>query len=390
MQPSASRTELLLECSYPFDPRHTFAPGEVGEPARYGSAFHEVLARVLDHPKANTHREIGRWASIAAKRYALDDSIVEELTLHVTQAAPVLITWLGGKNPWREDFTKSKLETEQSFAWSPSLLARDTASPDSEHVYPELKPRQMGGTVDLLRRSGAGKMALVLDHKTGEDPSGSFSRPHKLPQLLSLAAAVTSLTGTRKSAIVAVFHARRRGLPIVYSEKVDSPTLQEHSGKVFEALLRVGDGSLRPGAWCARCPARSVCPAQDAELLSHAAKLLGGLHAQGSEALLVSNGNAGLTRAQALGNLYEIVKKSEDLAARAREEIRNEIVRTKVMPELADGRHLTVISREVERLSKSTLTRGLGRLAAEREIERLRKIGGLEQATQTQLHAEKE
>ena len=46
IQPTASRTDLLLECQYAFG-KDVEVYDPPGEPARYGSAFHFVLADLL-------------------------------------------------------------------------------------------------------------------------------------------------------------------------------------------------------------------------------------------------------------------------------------------------------------------------------------------------------
>jgi len=393
LQPSASRTDLLLECSYPFDPKHQLAPTQAGEPARYGSAFHEVIAKHIKRGKRGPSTKLSVWASAALEHYDLPAGLLDELVPHVAQAWPALDTWLRGKNSWKQDFTAGEVGVEKSYAWSPGREGsggRRIAPPSAEdHHYSGLRGGEIAGTVDLIAHRDDGRLALVLDHKTGEDPHGAFAKPDRLPQLLTLVGGA-DVNCNSTHVVVAIFHARRRGLPIVHSEMVRDETWQAHGEKVRAALTRIGDGTMRPGPWCGYCPAREVCPAKDGELLEQASGLLRGLHAKGSESLLVQNGNAGLTRAQALGKLYDIVKKSEALASRARDEIRAEILRTNVMPELPDGKHLTVIDQTVERLSKSTLQRGLGKLAAEKEIARLRRLGGLEKSTHKQLHAEKE
>ena len=47
LQPSASRTELLLACPRPFGLDAEVEADAPGEPARYGSAFHQVIAACL-------------------------------------------------------------------------------------------------------------------------------------------------------------------------------------------------------------------------------------------------------------------------------------------------------------------------------------------------------
>jgi hypothetical protein len=240
---------------------------------------------------------------------------------------------------------------------------------------------------------------LIEDHKTSEYED--FSKPLDKPQLLSLAAAVMRWIGS-EHAVIAVLHARRRGLPKVYADDVKLHELKSYETRVATSLSRIGDGSMRPGAWCKYCPAQTVCPARDAELLARAGDVLTGLTAAGgalSKAGLTANDVAlarvpfgQMSRTKQLGYLYDVIRKAEAIAKRGREEIKNEIVESggNLLPETSNGEYLTVRSYEKETVSKSGIVEAYGKMAGERLLTKLRKDGAMNTTTVKQLWPEKD
>ena len=223
VQPSMSRSEVLLQCSFPFD-RELGDHADVGdrEAADYGSAFHELMAARLGPPrKAKT-----TTALAVATAWKLDD--VAELDAHVKVSQACLADWLRN-NPFGIDWSKSPTLVERALALRPLVSARYIAPANKFHVYEEAQDDEVPGTADLIilpavtpspYKRGAKRhepTALVLDHKTGDHED--FSEPSSKAQLLSLAAAAMRVARVPR-AIVAVLHSRRRGLPKVYADVV--------------------------------------------------------------------------------------------------------------------------------------------------------------------------
>jgi hypothetical protein len=254
----------------------------------------------------------------------------------------------------------------------------------------------MGLTADLVivPPKGSRKPILVIDHKTGQE---DFSEPLKKPQLLSLArAALVANIGHGRGVIAGVLAARRRGMATVYADVVPRALLDEHTGKVFRAVSRIGDGYMRPGPWCLteRCPAANQCPARDADLLSKA----GGLLVSLAEAAQTDTARVDLatlppapacSRGKKLGNLYAIVRQAERLADASRRELRNEVL-AGALPEMPDGGYLIVRKYPRENLSKASVLRAYGKLAGEKLLTKLRRDGAVEVTEVSALHVEGE
>ena len=405
LQASMSYSALLLECSYGFST--TFDRAEAGEPAQFGSAFHDLEAgRLLDMAhsgavpiKRSTLRQVAEKWNVGDKQ--------DELKALVAAGHAELTRWLS-RNEFRLDFDairkKGTLLVETAVALRPLVSGRMIEPHDADHRY-RVSEGEQPGTLDLAivpsRRELKKTPILVEDHKTGE--MEDFSRPLDKPQLLSLAAATMRAVGSEE-AVVAVLHARRRGMPKVYADKVRLSELRSYETRVASALSRIGDGSMRPGPWCHRCPAQSVCPARDADLLGRAGDVLTGLTAAGGalardgltandvSLVKVPSGTGPLAREKRLGVLYDIAKKAEALAARVRAEIKSEIVMSKgaVMPVTPSGEYLVVREYEKESLGKSSIVEAYGKIQGEKVIARLRRDGAITKSTVQQLWPEKE
>jgi PD-(D/E)XK nuclease superfamily len=401
LQPSASRTALLLECSYPFGKPISSTLTNNRDAADYGSAFHALMAWVIDNDWRLPSKE---HVQAAIKEWGLREHTKEELEEHIADGSSTLSRWLLGRNPFKVDFLAkgSRVLVETSFALSSKTAMEIRPPTHDEHVYEDLPGGWLAGTSDLIvlppRRSKA--PLLIIDHKTGQE---DFSEPLKKPQLLTLARmAMLTYTGGKPPAggvVVGILHARRRGMSMVYADPVEQTTLGEHSRRVFLQLARVGDGTMRPGPWCIRemCPTVGVCPARDAELLNKAGTVLaavGPLMLNGAkvEAVLpepFKEKDSQLTRARKLGMLYAVVQQAEKVAEAARREIRTEVL-AGALPELPGGGFLVVRSHEREGLSKSSVTAAYGAVAADKLFKKLRRDGAMPKTTVERLWVEKE
>jgi hypothetical protein len=370
MQPSASRSALLIACSRPFDPDLVFPRDLPGEPARWGSAWHEVVAIIIAGTrKMPTVVKLAAMTLRAARHHDVEGA-ADELTNHLLQNLPEVLRHIN-------ENTTGVVQAESSIAYNPVTdKARLIPLPtEDEHRY-EVSKHEIGMTYDWAYETP--RYVEIGDHKTGlsDDDKKDFSRPDKLEQLLTLALGYRALRRIKKPIRLAVNHSFRRGMAKVYWEEADEKVLKQHREKLAESMKRIGDGSLRPGSQCNDCPARSVCPAGDSGLLDRAESLLKGTNVLGAALVLTSNDQTKLTRQRRLGDLYEVVDAAMDIAERSRAAIKEEI-RNGVLPELSDGRRLVLKTRKVERLSKTAYVDVYGKLQAERMFSKLRADGVL-------------
>jgi hypothetical protein len=380
LQPTMSRTDLLLNCQYPFaDGVETH--DEPGEPARYGSAFHELLGEGLLYyfhdAGLQPNWTDARFETLRLK-WRLAPSVVSSMRDHVSASTKTLIAWLEGANPWGEDFIRRDENSngpivEKAFIVRPSVNLAQTQvrqinlpSEDAHH-YEGLKRGEIAGTVDLLVGP------LILDHKTGHK---DFSSPSALGQLKSAAL-------IRGSKYLAVLDADRRGIPTVYAEEIEVSDLEEHSKKLRTALRRINDGSMRPGPWCATCPALDNCPTKNNDLLARSAALV----TRASDELHPEE-TADLATAVNVARLHQLINQFERLAKPAKEAIRMWMKEhPEEMPVRPDGKVLQFVEKGFTNLSMASIIRAYGKLEGERVIAKLRKDGAIETGKREELHA---
>lgn len=390
MQASASYTGLLLACPRPFDPENDDEREVPGEPARYGSAFHQVIAACLRPSKKALEKTPAYAKEIdkAAATYSVKAS-AGELAGHVKSSVGVLRNWL----------TREKLEVlevERAYAVKPfmggSWNARLIAAHSEEHTY-EVEPGELPGTVDLIAASANRKRLAVIDHKTGGGESDTFAQPAKIPQMrtLGLVAPFAPTRGTNDVDVdveVGVFHADRRGLPAMYTEPYDLESRIGHAIDLHTALSAVGSGFLRPGPHCARCPIRLSCPAHKADLLAEStAALVRSANAVGVEPIvgqLVSAAASKLSVEQRAGALYELLQKFKVLEKAGRDEIRR-LVKGGSIIETSDGKTLEIRTQTYETLSKKSVLEALGPVEGEKVLKTLRKKGAIRETTRESL-----
>lgn len=386
---SASWAWLLLKCSFPWD--KAVEREEAGEPARYGSAFHAAMARLLRGEKIPA-----AWMKQNLTDYGLPLRMLEELTTHVRTAHAYFAQWLRGKNEFRTEWPARSAMIEQAFALTPLVGARSIPLPDEEHHYHGLQPGEIPGTLDYANLLA--KKLIVIDHKTGE--SEDFSEPAAKPQLLILMLALMRSFG-EKEGIIGVLHSTRRGLPKVYAEKVTLKELEPFEKQLKAALARIGDGTLRPGPWCERCPAQYLCPARDGALLDRAGDVLTGLTAAGgalsaggvtaNDVVLARADQSALTPERKLGILYEIARLAERMSKRIRDELRSQLLAHEgLLPETPSGEYLVIREYDRETISKNSIIEAFGKVGGERELKRLREAGAINKTKVTAVYPEKE
>lgn len=402
IRPTMSRTGLLLQCPWPFDP----ARGDYEEPEsqsrdearNYGLDFHAAM--------------IGQ-----KKRGGL--KIESDILAHAKESERILERWMD-RNGWSDPiYVQSR---EKSYAYhTPSGTSRECGPPrEEDHVYPDQVADEICGTLDLERNgphptakargSRSPRRILVVDYKTGDYESEKFAYPSRLPQLLSNGlAAVTADQSyasdraawldivSRSEVTLAVLHAPRGITPVLYADPPVSGEhlVREHAPALSKAYrhIREDHGYLRTGPECKYCPAREICPTRGSYLLEKAEQLFGVIALRQSRDLFTANNSgpaeAALARSSPeaseaitpwdirLGRIYEAKQLAKQTAKAIEDRLREER-RAGHLPVLSDGRVLDFRKKSRRNLSMEGLKRQIGKKAAEREIARLEKMGAIE------------
>lgn len=361
--PSISRTDLFLKCQWWVGKKIPKDPSS--DAARYGTAFHELVAvKLLVPPRKISTRKV-------AKRFGVED--VAALKLHVNTSLEYLIDWLKGGNPYKVNFIKRAMaRTEQAFAWNCiKKTARGIHRPRVEdHAYLNLRPNELPGTADWVIDKIETKKdcpdALVIDHKTGE----SCDLPKDSGQVKTLGLAVSKRMGYKRIA-GGIFHTPREGAPYLYVDELPRDMLAEHADKLKVAWQGIGQGALHPGDWCKICPAYAVCP----------------MHTSAIAALEKASAGGMLT-AEKIGRAHMIGSQFESWWKQYRETvIRPWVVRNGPAPR-PDGKIVTLRKKEgVRNLSMSSIIRKLGKVKGEKMIAELDEAGLIEYSDREELVA---
>lgn len=380
MQPSASRSDILIHCSYWLDPQLELPENTSSDASRYGSAFHEVMAFCLlkalksgTKPSAYDNRVVK-----ACSHWKLPKSVEGELAGHTWGSFKVLRGWLLGDNPWGIRWNEGRIEVETAYAIDVyDGKSRNISLPtEEEHHYPDLRTHEVAATLDF--RSEFLNAHLNLDHKTGS--SKDFSSPEEDNQIKTV-----SLIGDGDISIGAVLHADRQGLPIIYAAGIQLDDLNVHREQLKQSLDRVGDGSMRPGPWCKYCPAKSVCPTQYAELIPSAIAIV-----ESATGIVVDKlpRDTAVTTANQVGKMHFLRTKMLHMMKKVDDEIHDWVRdHPREIATRPDGKHLEYLTREREELSKKVFIEVLGKVEAERVFEKLRKQGILVKTSREELHA---
>lgn len=357
--PTASKTDLLFACTWPWGRRVRREPP--GDRTRFGSAFHEVMELLLAGPPAGKTR----WADVA-KKWEVD---ADELLVRVDAAYPIVEAWLQGDNLWGVTFPPESLRTEVSVAYNVMTGdARYCDNPDEEaHEYLDRLPGEIPGTVDLY--AIVGTTLLVLDHKSGWNVAADWQprTPAENGQLRTLALALLWLHPDVEQIIVAFFHAPASGSAIVMGDELTRADLKAHSKALRQAMGNIGNGWLRDGPWCEYCPAWDLCPTNRNALVE------------------LKRGIGPLTR-EKVGAIHQATATYDQLRDRLRSEIRA-WVSTHGEGVRPDGQEVAIIEKEVRNLSQASILRAMGPLKGAKEIDRLEKLGCVEVTTRHELRA---
>lgn len=296
IQPTASKSALLLQCPRPFEEGTEIEPSEPGEAAVWGTRVHKALERC------------------AKAQAPTDDAEVEN---HASAMWAETQRWMkAGK--WRLD------SIEVPKAWRDDGNLEGVAFDEPTHTY-ELRDKEIGMTCDLVLKGPYGKKC-VLDYKTGEHED--YTDP-RTPQLLTLAAAEGADT-------VVIVHMARGGISVVYEMSLSQDDLKKHELAILQALDLVGSGFIRPGKECRYCPARGSCPAQVGELLQKTSSLVKAV-----------TGAANLKEQVDPGKFHMMLGSLEKLVTWAKAELKERVLAGEVI-ERPDGKVLVIGQRAYE------------------------------------------
>lgn len=388
VQPSASRSELLLGCPRPFDPETEADEDVSGEAARYGSAFHQVIAACLRPSKAR--KPLERTARFAKEidRAAVAFEVKrarEELAGHVKGSVKVFRNWLEREGLHVEEVeTSCAVKPRANGTWT----VREIEPFDDEHRY-DVDLDEIPGTVDVVATNPNRKRAVVIDHKTGSGEIEQYARPLTLPQMRTLGL----FECAAKELELGIFHADRRGLPAIYAEPYESPQQKAHSKALYGALQLIGSGFLRTGPQCEYCKARDTCPAKAAELLGESTTVLvESATTLAAEPIdpkgLLAPREDGLTVEDRAGALYDLLRRFKRLEKAASAEIK-QMVKDGAIIETRDGKVLAIQRYFAESLSKKSVLAAFGKTKGEKELRRLRAAGAIYESPREKLIGEK-
>lgn len=394
IQPSASKAYIFANCSYAFDPAHEELSGSPGTAAsRYGSAFHDVIASLIEMSlktgtKPKTFAELVDNACVTWK---IPPAAKIELAGHVWGSFLYLRNWMRGDNQWAIDWTAKNAGTlivEKSYAVDVSqygerdVVVREIDPPTVEdHTYENLKPFEIPMTADVMVIDGD-VPPLVLDHKTGS--SKDFSEPELDEQMLTMGLATTPRID--QDVVLAVHHADRRGLPMLYALDVPQTTLIAHEKRLARAFDRIGDGSMRPGPWCTYCPAKSICPTQYSKIAPTAMAIVESV----GLSITRPEGDFEITP-QFMGKMHFLRSQINAVMKRVDAEIHQYVEdNPSEVITRPDGKSLEWVTREYENISKKAFVDVLGVIEAEKWFVKLRKLGVLAKNSRRELHAVKE
>lgn len=238
LQPTASHTDLLLQCQRPFDPATEIEPEGPSPEAEAAQVRHKSLHSALFGPPGVFPK-------------------------HTLSSLKVLITWCKENN-----FQPVSGETHYRMYVAPKyegVMSTEVEFDEETHRYNLHAGApisyEMGLTPDLELESTAkgSSDSCVLDYKTGTKWDWKGMDP-RTGQNMTLA-----LRGAHTH--VAILHTPEKGIPVVHWERVSQGELDDHRKKLRMALERISDGSMRMGPECKFCPARHDCPTQVGDLL---------------------------------------------------------------------------------------------------------------------------
>jgi hypothetical protein len=363
VRPTMSKTDALLACAWRWGRKAPRDPG--GEPARFGTACHEVYAAIAS--SSLDGKELRAACVAAADRQKVDWKEVYGL---VTASWPAFEKWMSRGNPWKKDFLDAgMLKLEYSVAYDVLKgKARECESPDeATHEYRDCDFNELPGTADIVmwRRN---EYLVVLDYKTGAD----VPEPSQSGQMKSLALAL-SLMYKAPLVIVGLMHAPRSagGLPSVYADTLTEKDLRAHRAALKDAWLRRGT-SMTPGQYCQYCPCLTTCPTQSSMLVE------------------LKRGSQGLALTpERVGAIHMALAQYDALKEQLQAQLKSWVVKNGPAPR-PDGKLLDIVERQYETLSKSSVTKALGEVEGAKELERLRKKGCLVTSTREELRAEAE
>jgi len=391
MQLSASKTDLLLACSYPFDRRLKGVVSTAGPEAIYGSAFHELISTLKPCTPTPAESKLVKSAKMMLKKWSVVDVTPEELASHVARTHSYVRRWIEregfleerclmvfdyktGADPampkesgqlktlgiavhrlFRDGLAGGRryllgkemtVSCEESIAYNPwDDAARNCDGPGEGHIYRDAGEDEIPGTTDLVFAP------VIRDRSTNFFDEG-----------------VT----------VGIIHTPLSGMVTIQTAQLGPSGMAEHRKALRRAMSRIGDDSMRPGGHCTGlyCPAIRVCPSKTSALAT--------LQARGI-----------VWSYERVGEVHQTLELYDHLSKQLRAEMRAWIDQNG--PGIRrDGKLVVLRKSERENLSKASIERGLVKLhgpekghhKAAKMIEMLRESGCIETSERTEMRAE--
>jgi len=261
---TASKITLARSCLWWARPDVELPEQDASGAAELGTALHAVAEAEADEDASDEPDEGA--VDRAFRRVvmgAVEEQVLAELPgVERAALAPLAQAW----REWWTGFapTVGSHWTEQAFAVDPAARTARTLPSEVSRDYSAATAAEVPGTIDLIAlRPGE---RVVVDYKTG---SAAHGLDEHLDQLLFGATASALTTEWHGPIAVAVAHVTLDGVRW-HERRVSGFELEVFRVELAALVEAIQTAEARPGLHCDEgyCPARAVCPATRALLLS--------------------------------------------------------------------------------------------------------------------------
>lgn len=350
---SASNTDLLLKCPWPFSPNLelTDTHDEMrNEPLRFGSAFHKCQEHVLKKEKTNI--------KAIAKHYNVKE---EKLGEFAERGKKFL------KESLPKNWEKHPFAIEKKMAYDPFQDKARFLNNEGERDYSGRRLHEIPGTADLaLNYPGT---IFVYDWKSGNSMYDASTGG----QLKTLALGFRSLWNPAtdyEAHPVHVYYVRFDETFIEPSDAILTRSgLDAHRWALMRQLQEALSPTpyLRPGIHCKYCKAVDICPAVTHDV----------------EGALGDDLNKALDPEQ-VARIYERLLPAEKLVETVRRRVTEYVESNGSLP-LSNGKYATLKTQSFEDISKTSIREALGKVGGEELINELREKGVFKTTERKQL-----
>lgn len=371
MKPSASKLGLLKACAYPFNGQ--MWPAQVsGDAADLGSAYHQVVARLVNIPGSDAHTH----KADAAERYAVDPKALAALRPEDAAAE-----------------CSSGARAEVAFAWNWETGKARELGVDLDRGY-LVGDTEIAGTADIIDGD------TIADWKTGKEPPKAEDNA----QLLFLAMCANKLD--YQISRVQIRHVHPDGEVWHDTAELGPFDLDAFEAELVGEIRSVNLAEPNPEKHCRYCPMVAVCPrtvaaiaepeeafplalyqAADIQSAEHARWLLHRIDA--AESLLSSVKGKVREYVDTHGHIELSDGKKWGPYLVSRETIcgsREKLIEMGIPEDLIE---YSVAKGDVEKYAKDGAEKGKGAAAVRAMIEKLRDAGCVKESSFTKYEARK-